>query len=311
MDLGEDRTMAATAAQRALWEAVNPREWEGHFLLCGWRRGAEAVLEQLATVALEPVGVALVSQAPPETITHVLDQLRARLGAAADLLVLRHVPGNPADEAVLAAAGAARARAAVILADEAGGPAASTDDRVLSWTLAVRDATADAQIVAEVLRLEAETHVRKAGASEVMVRDAHTPFYLAAATRQPGLGAAARQLFRAGGPQSLRRAAIPDHLRGASLAAVRDYLRQETGALVVGIITEPDRVTVEQLLGSSTDWVDRFIQRMFAESGQDLLRQQGQRREIRVNPPDDYVIGPRDFAIIVPPFRPRAAGQPA
>ena len=42
---------------------------------------------------------------------------------------------------------------------------------------------------------------------------------------------------------------------------------------------------------------------MLAESGQDVLAEARGQRQVRINPKDDYLIGPRDSAIVIPSGR--------
>lgn len=307
------RTMAPMEPQAA---AANPREWRGHFVICGWHEQAGSIVRQLVSMSGGQTPVALVNEVRAETMTGILDQLREDLarapgapGPSGTVPPMVHLFGDPADESVQEAAGAGRARAAVIVVDEATGP--PSDDRTLPYTLAFKSKNSDAVVVVEVLSADFAQYVRRAGADEVVVRDVNLPFYLVAAARSPGLGTAARRLFGADSPYAVRREPIPDELRGGTLADVRQHFRRQHLGLVLGIISDPEQVTVDQVLGSGTGWVDQFIQRMLAEAETDVLAEAKGARQVHVNPPDDLIIGPRDFAIVVPEVRRAASGQGA
>ncbi|MBI3969644.1 MAG: NAD-binding protein [Chloroflexi bacterium] len=289
------------------WKAgADPQQWSEHFLVCGWHKNVPSIVRQLVAMSSHQVPVALINDLPAETMVGLLDQLRQELAHSGDssgstvVPPLVHIAGSPADDRKLAAAGAARARAAIIVADEAGGPLSGADDRAFRYTIALREVNSEATIVAEVQKPDRVQYLRNAGANEIEIRDTRLPFYLVAATRSPGLGTAARQLFGSGSPQAVRKAPVPSALWGRTLAETRQYFRRERGELVLGIISDPEQLSVDQVLSSGSDWVRGFIDRMLAESGQDVLAEARGTRQVRINPPDNYAIGPRDSAIVVP-----------
>lgn len=284
----------------------DPSDWQDHFLVCGWHRGVPSIVGQLVTMSGYRVPVAMINDLPAETMAPVIAHLyqdvtrRDAATGATQTVPIVHISGSPADERMLQAAGASRARAAIIVVDEAGGPASGADDRAFRYTIALREMTSDATIVAEVQKPDRVQYLRNAGANETEIRDTRLPFYLVAATRSPGLGTAARQLFGTGSPQAVRKEPVPSALWGKTLVETRQFFRRERGEFIMGIISDPEQLSVNQVLSSGSSWVSGFIERMLAESGQDVLAEARGTRQVRVNPPDDYIIGPRDSAIVVP-----------
>jgi len=291
---GAQRTMSETSTTRP---SIDPSAWHDHYLVCGWHGGVPVIVRQLTALAGGRPSVALVNEAAAPVVGAAVEQLQRDLAGQA---VVAHVSGNPADSRTLQACAAARARAAILVSDEAGGPAPGADDRVFRYAIALREVSDDLVIVAEVRSPERVQYLRNAGANEVEVRDTRLPFYLVASSRSPGLGPAARQLFGSGSTRAVRKEPVPEPLWGRTLAETRDFFRRERAGLVIGVITDPEELSVRQVLSAGSDWVRGFIDRMLAESGQDVLAEARGTRQVRLNPPDSYVITPRDSAIVIP-----------
>ena len=292
----------------------HPREWSDHFLICGWHGGVPSIAKQLVVMSGRQVPLALINEVEPERFRTVLEHMTQELVAAGSASMnggaavppLVHVPGNPADVRVLEEATASRARAAIVVADEAGGPSSGADDRSFRFVIALRELSADMAIVAEVQKPDRVPYLRNAGANEVEVKNTRLPFYLVAATRSPGLGGAARQLFGSNSTRAVQKVPVPEALWGRTLAEARGYFRAERGELIIGVITDPERLSVDAVLTSGSEWVRVFIERMMAESTEDVLAEARGTRRIVLNPPDEYVITPQDSAVVTPSARRRA-----
>ncbi len=290
-----------------------PRAWTDHFLVLGWHRGVPAIARAVIATAGVSAPIVFVNIGDPEAIGKELDALKEALsdkdqmGHVRSAPTFLHVPGSPAEKEVLQTAGASGAKAIIIVADEVAGPLAGADDRTFRYIIATRELNKDGTIVAEVIKPDRGTYIKNAGANEIEIRDTRQPFYIVAVSRAPGLGAAARQLFGAGSPQAVRKEVVPSELWSKPLREARAWFRSARSELVIGIISDPESLSVNDVMGTGTGWVSGFIERMLAESGQDVLAEARGQRQVRINPPDDYMIGPRDSAIVIPTGRKVAA----
>ncbi len=290
-----------------------PRAWTEHFLVLGWHRGVPAIARALIATAGISAPIIFVNVGEPEDIGKQLDDLKDAisvkdaLGHVFSAPTFLHIQGSPAEKEVLQSAGTSGAKALIIVADEVAGALAGADDRTFRYVISVRELNKDATIVAEVVSPGRTGYIKNAGASEIEVRDTRQPFYLVAVSRAPGLGSGARQLFGAGSAQAIRKQVVPQELWNKNLAECRAWFRSERAELVIGIISDPESLSVNDVMGAGTGWVQGFIERMLAESGQDVLAEARGQRQVRINPPDDYVIGIRDSAIVIPTGRKIAA----
>lgn len=286
-----------------------PRAWTEHFLVLGWHPGVPAIARAIIATAGISAPVVFVNVENPDAVTKALDALRDsvaqkdQMGNVLSAPTFLHVPGVPADKEALQSAGASGAKAVVIVADESAGPLSGADDRTFRYIIAFRELNKDGTVVAEVVKPDRASYIKNAGANEIEIRDTRQPFYIVAVSRAPGLGAAARQLFGAGSPQAVRKQVVPSELWNRSLKETRAWFRAERAEMVIGIISDPESLSVNDVMGTGTGWVSGFIERMLAESGQDVLAEARGQRQVRINPPDDYRIGPRDSAIVIPTGR--------
>jgi hypothetical protein len=178
------------------------------------------------------------------------------------------------------------------------------DDRTLFTALAVRDMNQEVKLCAQLMDPEKEAAVRNAGVDEIVITGQDTSFFLTSGAVAPGMVRVAQQLLTYGSGREIKRVELPRELRGQTFREARLYYRA-TGQLLLGIISEAAVVTIGDLLGNSTDWVDEFIRSAFQSSGSDVVDQDKDRTQAILAPPDDYVIGSKDFGIIIgaPPAR--------
>ncbi len=254
---------------------------KGHLIVCGWNQYAERVLEALVAAAHERI--VLVNELPEEMATDVLSRLR---GA-------RLVRGDPTSEITLERANVRQAAAAIVLADTSR---TGADERTALATLALKSLRPELVVTAEALDLKAESHLRRAGADEVVMSGEFNAFLLSSATAAPGIPAVVRPLLTHGG-SSLRRITIaPEHV-GRTFGELSRALRERDGTLLIAIVSEAKGLTLDDLLTDDTSLIDRFIQDQFQQAGTEFLRFERGRIHATVNPPDSYVIQRADAAI--------------
>jgi voltage-gated potassium channel len=255
---------------------------EGHLIVCGWSQYAERVLEALASAGRAESTV-LVNELPEEMVSDVLVRHR---GA-------RFVRGDPASEVTLERASVRHASAAIVLAD-ASRPAA--DERTALVTLTLKSLRPDLVVTAEALDLKSESHLRRAGADEVVVSGEFNAFLLSSATAAPGIPAVVRPLLTHGGT-ALRRVPIPAEYVGKTFGELARALRERDGSLLIAIVSEAKGLTLDDLLTDDTSLVDRFISDEFQRSGNEFLRFERGAISALVNPSDAYVIQRSDTAV--------------
>jgi len=255
---------------------------KGHLIVCGWSQYAERVLEALAAAGRAET-VVLVNELPEE----VLSDLLVRHPGA------RIVHGDPGSEVTLERANVRQAGGAIVLADTSR-PAA--DERTALVTLTLKSLRPDLAVTAEAVDIKSESHLRRAGADEVVVSGEFNAFLLSSATASPGIPAVVRPLLTHGGT-ALRRVAIPPEYVGRTFGELSRGLRDADGTLVIAIVSEAKSLTLDDILTDDTSLIDRFISEEFERSGTEFLRFERGGITANVNPPDSYVIQRSDAAV--------------
>ena len=261
-----------------------------HTLICGWNDRAEDVIAGL--IASTPGGrpaMVLVNELPEERLVELRYKYRK--------VNLRFVRGDPTNEQVLDRAGISTAAAAIILADTAAVPGGE-DLRTTVVVLTIKKMNSEIKTTAEVLQAANEPDVRRVGVDDVVAAGQDAGFFFSAGAIAPGLGTAAREMLRASGPAEMRRVEFPRALRGRTFQEAFTWYRQQN-ALLVGVISERINVTLDDVLGSGTGWVNAFIRRMLAESSEAVLGQDQDKIQVLFGPDDDYVIGGTDAALVI------------
>ncbi len=262
---------------------------DGHLIICGWNQYAERVLEAIFTDSDGAnVSIAVVNEMPEEVMSQLLLQHRGR--------ALEYVRGDPATESVLVRANVRGARAAIVLADASHGLGGANDDRTTLVTLALKSARPDLRVTAEALDLKSETHLRRAGADDVVISGEFNGFLLSSAAMAPGIAQVVRPMLSLSGSE-LRRIAVPAEFVGRTFSELAAALRARDGFLAIAVVKENLGLTLDQLLSDDTSLVDQFIRTQFSEAGREFLRFEGEATRALVNPPDDYCVAPNDAVV--------------
>lgn len=267
-------------------EALDVRD---HTVICGWNDRAEAIIAGLISSTRGRPQIVLVNELPEERLLELKYKYRR--------IAIQFVRGDPTNEQALDRAGVAHAAAVIVLADAVGAPGAE-DLRTTVVVLTVEKMNPEVTTTAELLDPANEPDVRRVGVDDVVVAGQDAGFFLAAGATAPGLGTAARELLHSGAEVELRRVEFPRTLRGRRYADAFAWYR-ERGALLVGVISERLNVTLDDVLGSGTGWVNDFIRRMLAESSEAVLGQDQEKIHVLFDPEDGYTIGDSDAALII------------
>lgn len=262
---------------------------DGHLVICGWNQYAERVLEAFfGGREGANVSIAVVNEMPEEVMSQLLLRHRGR--------PLEYVRGDPATESVLTRANVRGARAGIVLADASHGLGGANDDRTTLVTLALKSARPDLRVTAEALDLKSETHLRRAGADDIVISGEFNGFLLSSAAMAPGIAQVVRPMLSLSGNE-LRRIAIPAEFVGRTFNELAAALRARDGFLAIALVSENPGLTLDQLLSDDTSLVDQFIKAQFSEAGREFLRFEGEATRALVNPPDDYRVAPNDAVV--------------
>jgi voltage-gated potassium channel len=262
----------------------------GHTVICGWNEHVETILDGIIARQEHPE-VILVNSLTPEKINHVLLKYKS--------IKPRFVHGDFTSEAVLDLANVRQAATVIILSDTAQGDIATADERAVLGTLAVKTMNPRARVCVEVTEPKAAPHVRRAGASEVIVHGEYDPFLITSAAMAEGVVLAVRQLLSYGDKSCLQQKAIPAEFIGKRFGELAAHFRDRQNVMLVGLFSMGKALHAEDVLSSDYSVIDDFIERKFKEAGKEYLGAQLEIPQANLNPGDEYVIRQNEVALVI------------
>jgi len=261
-----------------------------HTVICGWNEHIDMILEGIIARQEHP-DVVLVNSLVPEKMNQALLKFKS--------IKPKFVYGDLTNESVLDLANVKQAATVIILSDTAQGDSSSADERAVLGTLAVKTMNPRARVCVEVTEPKAAPHVRRAGASEVIVHGEYDPFLITSAAMSEGIVLATRQLLSYREKSCLRQKAIPAEFTGKKFGELAAYFREKQNAILVGLFSMGKALHAEDVLSGDYSLIDDFIERKFKEAGKEYLGAQLEIPQANLNPGDDYVIRQNEVAIVI------------
>ena len=270
-------------------ETITDRE---HIVICGWNQHTEEVLQGLAAYdAVRERTIVLINELP----ISMVDNLKLKYAKCR----LKFIRGNYVHEEVLVRANIAKAKFALIMADNSGQRTVDRlDERTTLAALAIKSLAPTIKIVAELLDGENKPHLRRANVDQIIVRGEHIGSLLASAINSPGLPRLFSSIMSLDDGNKLWRVDIPRQFIGDTFAALARYYREKHQAILVGLLQEKKAVKLDDLLADDSSAIDVFIREKLKESKKEFFREKEETRAM-INPEDSYVISGDDFAVLL------------
>ncbi len=287
-------TIASIFVERKIKEGrgLETVKVKDHIVICGWNQHTEEVLAGLTTYGtFGETPIVLIN----ELSVDAMESLRLKYHK----FNLKFLRGDYIREDVLLRANIARARFAVIMADVSGGHSRErTDERTTLTALTIKYVAPNVKTIAELLDGENRQHLKRANVDEIIVRGEHIGSLLATAVKSPGLPRLISGMLSLGDANKFWRVEIPRQFVGATFRDLTRYYREKQHAILLGFLREKKAMKLEDLLSDNTSVIDTFIREKIREAKKDFFYEKDEARII-VNPPDDYTIGPDDFAVVL------------
>jgi len=261
-----------------------------HTVICGWNEHIETILDGIIARQEHPE-IIMVNSLAPEKMNQVLLKYKS--------IKPKFVHGDFTSEAILDLANIKQAATVIILSDTVQGEIASADERAVLGTLAVKAMNPRARVCVEVTEPKAAPHVRRAGASEVIVHGEYDPFLITSAAMSEGIVLATRQLLSYREKSCLQQKAIPAEFTGKKFGELAAYFKEKQNAILVGLFSMGNALHAEDVLSGDYSLIDDFIERKFKEAGKGYLGAQLEIPQANLNPGDEYIIKQNEVAIVI------------
>jgi voltage-gated potassium channel len=289
-------TIASVFVEKKIREekGLEATKLRGHVVFCGWNEYGDQIIEGLIHFARSGrLKIVLVNDLPPENI----DAMRQRY----ETVDIDYVRGNFVYETVLKNANIYAADVVILIADTSGEkPSERADERTILAALAIKSLAPQTRICAELLDESNRPHLDRINIDEIIVRGERTGTVLAGGALSPGFPAVLEGIMALDDENCIWRMEIPDRYVGSTVQEFQRFLRQEHQALLVAILREQKGMDMADILSHDMSAIDAFIKKKFEEAEIPLL-QRGSGYSVKVNPPDDYIIGSEDEAYVLGP----------
>jgi voltage-gated potassium channel len=266
---------------------------KNHIVICGWNQNAENIIVSLLALkgALKQ-SVVLINEMDPEQFQSVK--------AKYPNVDLRFVRGDYTNENVLKRASINYAKAALILLDTTGkSTIANIDERTIIAVLAIKSLNNDIFTCAELANASNEQHLRRANVDDIIINGEFNGFMLASSTISSGIPLLVKELLSLKGKNSVMQIQIPSSYIGRSFAELSEYFTKSKRGILIGILSEEKKITLDDILSDDSSGIDAFIKRKFQEAEIDLLEEEKEEMKIKINPGDDYIIKDTDWAFAI------------
>ena len=268
-------------------EKVN---YHNHFIICGWNESAERMLETMVQQARgESFQAVLVNDLPEEKIQSLLQKFKS--------YEIGFVRGDFTKELILRNANVEKARAVLILPSQAASDDADADEKTTLTTYSIKAIAPKVKVYVYLRLRENRLNLRRAKADGILVADEFGEYLSAVQILKPGLRLFLSELMK-GKNQHLTMIPVPHQYVDKTFRELFVKYRNDENKTVLGIYSEEETMGVNQFLSAdSGDYLDAFIARKLKESGRSLTEES--RPNLRINPPDDYVLTERDQIIVL------------
>ncbi len=266
---------------------------KNHIVICGWNQNAEHIISCLVTIrgSLKE-SIVLINEMDPEQF----QSLKIKYPD----IDLRFVRGDYTNENVLKRASVNNAKAALILLDTTGkSTIANIDERTIIAVLAIKSLNPDIFTSAELANATNEQHLRRADVDDIIVNGEFNGFILASSTISPGIPYLIKELLSLKGKNSIMQIQIPAPFMGKTFYELSDYFTKSGKGILIGILSEEKKMTLDDILSDDSSGIDAFIKRKFQEAEIDLLEEEKEEMKIKINPGTDYIIKDSDWAFVI------------
>ncbi len=264
-------------------------QWRQHILICGWNENTSALLDNLDQLAADTEinKVVLVNNLPEDDVTAILYKDRN--------IDLRFVRGDFSSESTLERANVGKSHAVIIVPNEI--ECNDPDEKTILATLTIKGLNSQIPVIAFVNRAENRSHLRRANADEVYVRDEFSGYLLASHVLKPGIPQTYYHLMDSHISPNISRMLVPRDFIGKTFGALSEYFLKTDKVLLIGFVKETKQISFADLLSADSSALDAFIERKLRQAGHSLRDKE--RLDIKLNPGNDYQIIEGDVALVI------------
>ncbi len=286
--------IAGVLVQRSLQKLrgfVDMENRKGHFVICGWKKDMEKVIEQILIRNKDLTGEDIV------VIAHLSDDLRMSLKQNEMFKAIDIINGDYFNEAVLKRANVKHAAKILILADDNKSVSTTEiDSRTVMTAMTIENIAKDTYVVAELIDRKFEPYLRMAKVDEIILSREYGRSLIANACLSAGVAHVVYDLLDVHSGSMVTTKEIPQTFVGHKFSELSTHFRSKHNSILIGILENTgnvfkmkrDAIKEAQKNPDISLIVSQLKDTKAIKSNQPVL-----------NPNDDYVIKKNCSAVLI------------
>lgn len=263
-----------------------------HIIICGWNNNAENILEGLMKLSKAEAEVVLINELSPEEFQAINVKFPD--------LNLYFVRGDFTNEKILTRGAIKTAKAAIILSDVSGQYTLSNaDERTILATLAIKSLHNELLTSAELVNPENRQHLIRAKVDEILVNGEFNGFLLSTSAFHSGIPLLVKEMLSFESKYMIKQIPVPSPFIGKHFKEFLDHYYEAGKGIVIGVLSEEKKMTLDDLLSEGSDAIDDFIKKKFKEAEVNLLEEEKEEHKILLSPTQDYILNETDIAFVI------------
>jgi voltage-gated potassium channel len=210
---------------------ISLKKIENHFIICGWRKELEKVIEGILLVNpdLDPTGIVLINTIGPDTMQPILGNPAFK--------GINYIKGDYIEEDTLKRANIKEARRIMLLADQSQDYSLQeVDSRTVMAVLTIESISRRIYVCAELLDGKFEKYLRLANCDEIILSREYSKLIIANASSASGMSHIVSDLLATGSQGGLKSKEIPSDFYGKQFGELCDFYRDHFGSIVIGLM---------------------------------------------------------------------------
>lgn len=272
-------------------KGLNKIKLRNHIVICGWNNSGKRILKFLVDHSdVNPSTVVLINELDEDNISTIRNHY--------ENIDVKFIRGDFTNQDILNRANVKEANQIIILFDESCKDTAPSDERTIIAAHNINFLKVKGQINLQLKHEKYLPSIQRDKIQNVVIYEDIGGDLLANSTLSPTVPNFLQAVIRGNDKSSFKEYKIPLEFIDKPFSSLFDYLKQEKGLILIGLVTVQPEFSIDDILSDNTSSIDLFIKQQFQQSNK-KINFINQNDNIKIKPDDDYIIDPNDVAIVL------------
>jgi len=257
---------------------------ENHIIICGWSPNIISLINKF-TKTSKNSDIVLINDESQDKIDSVMSGIENKN--------VHFVRGDYSLDSILNKANTTKANYVLILNDSSN----NQDEKVILATLTIKKMSPSIRVVSQINDKNKIPFLRRANVDAILSSDDYNLYMSLSHILDPGSAEAISSLMSEDSNNNLESKQIPEEFIGKSFSELHNYYFNEFGTICLGLYNREEKMGISDLLSSSSDTIDEFIERKLKQAGHSL--DEKNKVHINLNPDKNEIILKGQGALIL------------